>query len=151
MCLPDSKKASSRRVVTFSTSVDIFAISAEITFHKSHGKAATVTTTYPPGRFGALEIVDRQVRSFREKPKGDGAMINGGFFILSPQVIDYIEGDATTWEEDPLTNIAADGELLLDARNENGAARVTLDGAALQSYREEFPSLLDADSFQLEQ
>ena len=97
---------------TYGDGVGNIDISAEIAFHKSHGKAATVTTTYPPGRFGALEIVDRQVRSFKEKPKGDGAMINGGFFILSPKVIDYIEGDATIWEEDPLTNIAADGELM---------------------------------------
>lgn len=97
---------------TYGDGVGNIDISAEITFHKSHGKAATVTTTYPPGRFGALEIVDRQVRSFKEKPKGDGAMINGGFFILSPKAMDYIEGDATIWEEDPLTNIAADGELM---------------------------------------
>jgi glucose-1-phosphate cytidylyltransferase len=97
---------------TYGDGVGNIDITAEIAFHKSHGKAATVATTYPPGRFGALEIVDRQVRSFKEKPKGDGAMINGGFFILSPRVIDYIEGDATSWEEEPLTNIAADGELM---------------------------------------
>ncbi|MGL4978296.1 MAG: sugar phosphate nucleotidyltransferase, partial [Plesiomonas sp.] len=80
--------------------------------HKSHGKQATLTATFPPGRFGALDIKNKQIRSFKEKPKGDGAMINGGFFVLSPKVIDLIENDATTWEQEPLNTLAAQGELM---------------------------------------
>lgn len=87
-------------------------ISATIDFHKQHGKAATLTAALPPGRFGALDIRERQVRSFKEKPKGDGAMINGGFFVLSPSVLKYIRDDATVWEQDPLVQLAADGELM---------------------------------------
>jgi glucose-1-phosphate cytidylyltransferase len=87
-------------------------ISATIEFHKSHGKAATLTATYPPGRFGALDIRAQQVHSFTEKPKGDGAMINGGFFVLSPEVLNYIKDDATTWEQEPLMNLAAEGRLM---------------------------------------
>ena len=89
-----------------------FDIQATIEFHKSHGKAATLTATYPPGRFGALDIDARQVRSFKEKPKGDGAMINGGFFVLSPRVLDYLSSDADIWEQQPLRGLAADGELM---------------------------------------
>jgi glucose-1-phosphate cytidylyltransferase len=83
-----------------------------IDFHKSHGKQATLTSTYPPGRFGALDIKDNQVQKFEEKPKGDGALINGGYFVLSPKVIDRIEGDETTWEQEPLKGLAFDGELM---------------------------------------
>ena len=87
-------------------------IAASIDFHRGHGKAATVTATYPPGRFGALDIQDGEVRSFQEKPRGDGAMINGGFFVLSPRVLDYIDGDDTLWEQEPLQRLSADGELM---------------------------------------
>lgn len=87
-------------------------ISATIAFHKSHGKAATLTATYPPGRFGALDIHDGRVRSFKEKPRGDGALINGGFFVLSPKVLSYLHGDDTIWEQDPMIQLAADGELM---------------------------------------
>ena len=88
-------------------------ISDSIKFHRSHGKLATVTGAYPPGRFGALEIENNEVKSFLEKPKGDGQMINGGFFVLSPKVIDLISGDSSVWEKDPLESLAKSGELML--------------------------------------
>jgi glucose-1-phosphate cytidylyltransferase len=97
---------------TYGDGVGDIDISATIDFHRRHGKAATVTATYPPGRFGALDIQGEQVRSFQEKPKGDGAMINGGFFVLSPKVLPYIKDDATIWEQEPLMQLAADGELM---------------------------------------
>ena len=83
-----------------------------IKFHKSHGKQATLTGVYPPGRFGALEINQNQVLNFNEKPKGDGALINGGFFVLSPQVLKRIKGDESIWEQEPLISLAEDGELM---------------------------------------
>lgn len=82
-----------------------------ISFHKKQGTYATLTATQPPGRFGSLEWNHNLIKSFREKPQGDGAWINGGFFILSPKVIDYIEGDSTTWEKEPLENLAKDSQL----------------------------------------
>ena len=97
---------------TYGDGVGDIDIAAALDFHRQHGKLATVTATYPPGRFGALEILDRQVRSFQEKPKGDGAMINGGFFVLSPEVLDYVTGDDTLWEREPLQRLAAEGELM---------------------------------------
>ena len=97
---------------TYGDGVGDIDIAATLAFHRQHGKKATLTATYPPGRFGALDIQGGQVLSFKEKPKGDGALINGGFFVLSPEVIDYIDNDATTWEQDPLMNLAADGELM---------------------------------------
>lgn len=87
-------------------------VTESLSFHKSHGKSATLTATYPPGRFGALDIRNRQVMNFKEKPKGDGAMINGGFFVLAPKVLDYIAGDMTVWEQEPLMQLAEDGELM---------------------------------------
>ena len=87
-------------------------IAETVAFHKAHGKQATLTATYPPGRFGALDIQNNQIMQFKEKPKGDGAMINGGFFVLSPKVIDRIKDDKTTWEQEPLMSLAADGELM---------------------------------------
>lgn len=87
-------------------------ISKLIKFHESHGKDATLSAVYPPGRFGALDMEKNQVKSFIEKPKGDGAMINGGFFILSPKVIDRIDGDSSTWESQPLQSLALDGQLM---------------------------------------
>lgn len=83
-----------------------------IEFHKKHGKDATLTSVYPPGRFGALDIEDSQVRQFKEKPKGDGALINGGFFVLSPKVLRRISGDDCIWEQEPLQGLAADGNLM---------------------------------------
>lgn len=82
-----------------------------IEFHRGHGRLATVTATQPPGRFGALELEGDRVRSFSEKPHGDGAWINGGFFVLSPRVIDFIEGDETAWERGPIERLATEGEL----------------------------------------
>lgn len=87
-------------------------ISELIAFHQSHGKQATLTATYPPGRFGALDIKDNQVLQFQEKPKGDGAIINGGFFVLSPSVIQRVRSNNTTWEQEPLMTLAQDGELM---------------------------------------
>ena len=84
-----------------------------IDFHNEHGKNATLTATYPPGRFGAVKIEGNQVLRFEEKPKGDGALINGGFFVLSPKVIDRIEGDNTIWEEEPLKGLAQDKQLMV--------------------------------------
>jgi glucose-1-phosphate cytidylyltransferase len=82
-----------------------------IQFHKAHGKLATLTATQPPGRFGALNLSGQIVNSFQEKPQGDGAWINGGFFVLSPSVIDYIEDDLTIWEKSPMERLARDGQL----------------------------------------
>ncbi len=97
---------------TYGDGVSDLNISAAIDFHRQHGKAATLTATFPPGRFGALDIEDKQIKRFMEKPKGDGAMINGGFFVLSPRVLDYLEDDSTVWEQQPLQRLAADGELM---------------------------------------
>ncbi len=82
-----------------------------ISFHKKHGKLATVTGVQPPGRYGALELNNNSVKGFTEKPKGDGGWINGGFFVLSPRCIDYIEGDRSSWETDPLIRLAQEGQL----------------------------------------
>ena len=97
---------------TYGDGVGSIDISASIEFHKSHGKLATLTATHPPGRFGALEIHQGKVIDFQEKPKGDGALINGGFFVLSPKVLDYLGGDETIWEQEPLNNLAKHGELM---------------------------------------
>ena len=97
---------------TYGDGVSDVDISGLIDFHKAHGKAATLTAPFPPGRFGALDFDGRRIRQFMEKPKGDGARINGGFFVLSPQVLDYIKDDATVWEQQPLQRLAADGELM---------------------------------------
>ena len=82
-----------------------------IEFHKKSGTQATLTATYPPGRFGALDIQGDKVNAFMEKPKGDGGLINGGFFVLSPKVIDLIPGDDCIWEREPLEALAKAGEL----------------------------------------
>ena len=97
---------------TYGDGVGDIDIGASIAFHKQHGKAATLTATYPPGRFGALDIREGKVLNFKEKPKGDGAMINGGFFVLSPKVLSYLGGDDTIWEQTPLQKLAGDGELM---------------------------------------
>lgn len=97
---------------TYGDGVGDIDISASLAFHRAHGKKATLTATYPPGRFGALDIQNGQVLNFKEKPKGDGAMINGGFFVLSPKVLEHIEDDATTWEQTPLMKLAEEGELM---------------------------------------
>ena len=97
---------------TYGDGVGDIDIAATLAFHRAHGKKATLTATYPPGRFGALDIKAGQVLSFKEKPKGDGALINGGFFVLSPKVLDYVSDDMSTWEQEPLMNLASDGELM---------------------------------------
>jgi len=99
--------------MTYGDGVGDIDISASIEFHRRHGRLATLTTTFPPARFGALAIeADGRVASFEEKPRGDGAMVNGGFFVLSPSVLDYIDGDATSWEREPLSRLASEGELM---------------------------------------
>jgi glucose-1-phosphate cytidylyltransferase len=97
---------------TYGDGLSDIDISASIDFHKQHKKLATLTATYPPGRFGALDVISNLVTSFKEKPRGDGAMINGGFFVLSPKVLSYIEGDSTIWEQEPLNKLAEQGELM---------------------------------------
>jgi glucose-1-phosphate cytidylyltransferase len=82
-----------------------------IRFHKAHGRAATLTAVQPPGRFGAVVLDKEKVIGFREKPQGDGALINGGFFVLSPSVIDLIAGDETVWEREPLQHLAETGNV----------------------------------------
>ncbi|MEH6347742.1 MAG: glucose-1-phosphate cytidylyltransferase [Bermanella sp.] len=97
---------------TYGDGVGDINISESIEYHKNHGKLATLTATFPPGRFGALDMDGGKVRSFKEKPRGDGAMINGGFFVLSPKVLEYIEDDSTTWEQYPLKKLAEDMQLM---------------------------------------
>lgn len=87
-------------------------ITQTLNFHRSHNKLATLTAAYPPGRFGALDIGGGHVKQFKEKPKGDGSLINGGFFVLSPKVLEYIENDSTIWEQSPLNQLAENGELM---------------------------------------
>lgn len=96
---------------TYGDGVGDVDISALIEFHKQHGKLATLTATQPPGRFGAINMTGNDVLSFQEKPQGDGGWINGGFFVLSPKVLDYIEGDHTLWEREPMENLARDGQM----------------------------------------
>lgn len=103
---------------TYGDGVGDVNIGALIKFHKAHGKLATLTATQPPGRFGALNLDGQRINSFQEKPQGDGAWINGGFFVLSPKVIDYIQDDATIWEKTPMEQLAQDGQL--DAYFHNG-------------------------------
>jgi glucose-1-phosphate cytidylyltransferase len=108
----DYVKYESAFCFTYGDGVADIDIKATLKFHQKHGKAATLTATFPPGRFGALDIENGQVKNFKEKPKGDGAMINGGFFVLSPKVLEYIKNDATIWEQEPLMKLAEDGELM---------------------------------------
>ena len=96
---------------TYGDGVSDVDIAASIRFHKNGGRKATVTSVHPPGRFGALHIEGDRVVEFREKPNGDGALINGGFFVLSPAVLDYIADDASTWERAPLERLALEGNL----------------------------------------
>lgn len=102
---------------TYGDGVSDVNIKMLIDFHKKHNKIATVTGVQPPGRYGALDIEGDKVIGFTEKPAGDNGSINGGFFVLSPKVINYIEGDDTSWEEEPLRSIASDGELRVFAHD----------------------------------
>ena len=97
---------------TYGDGVADVDVAATIAFHKAHGKLATVTAVQPPGRYGALQMQGPQVTGFSEKPRGDGGLINGGYFVLSPRCLDRIAGDSSSWEHEPLTSLAADGELM---------------------------------------
>ena len=96
---------------TYGDGIGDVDITRLIEFHRTRKTLATMTATQPPGRFGAVTIEGHKVTSFQEKPEGDGGWINGGFFVLSPKVIDHIEGDHTLWEKDPLENLAREGQL----------------------------------------
>ncbi len=100
-------------MLTYGDGVADIDIKALLDFHKSHKKTVTMTSVQPEGRFGALVIDDNnQVKSFREKPKGDGSWVNGGFFVCEPNVIDYIESDNTIFEHEPLESLAKEGKLV---------------------------------------
>ena len=88
-------------------------IGALVDFHRANGKMATVTGVRPPGRYGAIERDGARVTAFAEKPRGDGGLINGGFFVLSPTCLELIEGDHTSWESDPLVELAARDEMMV--------------------------------------
>lgn len=97
---------------TYGDGVADLDVTAEIAFHREHGKMATIAAVRPPGRYGALEIAqDSAVRGFMEKPPGDGSLINGGFFVLSRQVLDLIDGDEISWEQEPLQRLTQMDEL----------------------------------------
>lgn len=96
---------------TYGDGVAAIDIGKLIAFHRQHGRLATVTSVLPPGRYGVLEIEGAQVTNFVEKPHGEGGWINGGFFVVEPKAIDYIDGDATIWEQEPMRRLAADGQL----------------------------------------
>jgi glucose-1-phosphate cytidylyltransferase len=105
--------------LTYGDGVSNVDITKLVEFHKAHGKLATLTATQPPGRFGALHIAEKNlITEFQEKPDGDGNFINGGFFVLSPKVIDYIEGDKTLWEQAPLKNLAKENQLVAYKHND---------------------------------
>ncbi len=97
--------------MTYGDGVSNVDINALLAYHKQEGRQATVTAVRPSGRFGALELNGTRVERFAEKPRGDGSFINGGFFVLSPKVIDLIAGDDTTWEREPMETLAASGQL----------------------------------------
>jgi glucose-1-phosphate cytidylyltransferase len=108
----DYVKTESEFCFTYGDGVSDIDIGALISFHRQHGKLATVTSVQPPGRYGALTLSGDQVTGFTEKPRGDGGLINGGFFVLSPECIDLIQDDQTTWEGGPLLSLASSGELM---------------------------------------
>ena len=97
--------------LTYGDGVADIDITKLIKYHKQKQTLATLTAVYPTGRFGALDILDGKVSSFKEKPKGDGEMVNGGFFVISPKVIDLIDGDATIWERQPIEKLAQQGQI----------------------------------------
>lgn len=97
--------------LTYGDGVGSVDISKTLDFHKAHGRLATMTAVQPPGRFGALDLDGYAVRKFLEKPHGDGGWINGGFFVLSPKVINLIDGDETLWEREPLEALACSDNL----------------------------------------
>jgi glucose-1-phosphate cytidylyltransferase len=97
---------------TYGDGVADIDISAELAFHRGHGRLATVAAVRPAGRFGALRLEAERVIGFLEKPLGDGGFINGGYFVLSPECLDLIESDGTSWESEPLMTLAARGQLV---------------------------------------
>jgi glucose-1-phosphate cytidylyltransferase len=97
--------------LTYGDGVSDININKLIEHHKKHKTLATLAAVYPPGRFGSLDISNGKVATFKEKPKGDGSRINGGFFVLSPKVIDLIKDDATVWEQEPMEILAKQGEM----------------------------------------
>lgn len=97
---------------TYGDGVADIDVTALIAFHRQHGKRATITAVQPPGRYGALSMDGKSVCGFTEKPQGDGGKINGGFFVLSPQVLELITDDGSSWEGEPLTKLAEEGELM---------------------------------------
>jgi len=102
---------------TYGDGVSDVDIGASVRFHRRHGRLATVTAVQPPGRYGALRRDGDRVAGFTEKPRGDGGLINGGFFVLSPKCLDRIEGDQTSWEGEPLMSLARDGQLMAFEHN----------------------------------
>jgi len=98
-------------LLTYGDGVSDINISGLMDFHKTHGKYITMTAVQPEGRFGALETEGNRVESFLEKPKGDGSWINGGFFVCQPEVLNYIDGDKTVFEQEPLQKLAKEGQL----------------------------------------
>jgi glucose-1-phosphate cytidylyltransferase len=97
--------------LTYGVGVGDVNVKADIALHQKEKRLATVTAVQPPGRFGAIEYDAHRVVKFQEKPQGDGAWINGGFFVLSPKVIDYIDGDQAIWEREPMQRLAEDGQM----------------------------------------
>ena len=102
---------------TYGDGVADIDIAQEIAFHRSHGRLATLAAVQPPGRYGALQVAGDAVTGFAEKPRGDGGRINGGFFVLSPGVLDLIDGDHTAWEGQPLERLARTGQLMAFAHD----------------------------------
>jgi glucose-1-phosphate cytidylyltransferase len=97
--------------MTYGDGVGDIDIKASIAFHRGHGRLATMTATQPPGRFGSLGLDGTKVTRFLEKPHGDGGWINGGYFVLSPEVVEYVSGDDTLWEQEPLERLAKEAQL----------------------------------------
>lgn len=102
---------------TYGDGVADIDITAEIAYHKEHGKMATIAAVQPPGRYGALTLVGDQVAGFTEKPRGDGGLINGGFFVLSPKCLELIQDDTSSWEGEPIVQLAKRGELMAFVHN----------------------------------
>jgi glucose-1-phosphate cytidylyltransferase len=96
---------------TYGDGVADIDINKLLQFHRDMNTKATITAVFPPGRFGAVDILNNKVTEFKEKPKGDGGMINGGFFVLSPAVFDLLEGDQTIWEQEPIETLAQEGQI----------------------------------------
>lgn len=104
--------------LTYGDGVGSVDIAKTVEFHKKMGKLATLTGVLPPGRFGSIKIQDNLITSFMEKPLGDGGWVNGGFFVLEPKVLDYVDGDSTVWEKEPLNRMVADNEVAVYKHND---------------------------------